>query len=326
MSFFFLRFFFFKCIVFLKLEDNCFSVVLASALPQCESATSVHTSALSWSSLPPPDPIPPFEVVAEHWLSSLCYIELPVAICFAYGNVYVSVLLSQFVSPSPPHAVYTSLFSISVSLFLPCKSTCLFLNFFKLRYSHTVNVTLLKCTVHRFLVCSQSCATITTIQLWNTSITSKRNPVLISGHFPSLLPQPPATANPPSVSVDLPVLDISYRWTHTSISVFFHSTSCFLRLLHVIAWEASLLFKAEWPSSLWKDHILLIHSSGGGCLFLLLVTVSSATLNICVQEVLCMCFRLPWVWEFHLGVELLGHFVKLSEELPNCFKKFIFSF
>ena len=81
----------------------------------------------------PPDPIPPLEVVAEHWLSSLCYIELPVAICFAYGNVYVSVLLSQFVSPSPPHAVYTSLFSISVSLFLPCKSTCLFLNFFKLR-------------------------------------------------------------------------------------------------------------------------------------------------------------------------------------------------
>ena len=116
-----------------------------------------------------------------------------------------------------------------------CPANQLVFFFFKLRYSHTVNFTLLKCTVHRFLVYSQSCATITTIQLWNTSITSKRNPVLISGHFPSLLPQPPATANPPSVSVDLPVLDISHRWTHTSVSVFFHAALCFLRLLHVIA-------------------------------------------------------------------------------------------
>ena len=53
-------------------------------------------------------------------------VELPVlyssfllAIYFAHGSVYTSVLLSQFVPPSPFPAVSTSLLSNSVSLFLP---------------------------------------------------------------------------------------------------------------------------------------------------------------------------------------------------------------
>ena len=36
----------------------------------------------------------------------------PLAICFTYDNVYVSILLSQFVSTSPSPAVFTSLFSM----------------------------------------------------------------------------------------------------------------------------------------------------------------------------------------------------------------------
>ena len=38
---------------------------------------------------------------------------------FAYGNVYVSMLLSQFVPSSSPRAVSTRLLSVSASLLLP---------------------------------------------------------------------------------------------------------------------------------------------------------------------------------------------------------------
>ena len=41
--------------------------------------------------------------------------------CFTYDNACVSGLLSQFVPPSPSSAALTSLFSMSASLFLPCK-------------------------------------------------------------------------------------------------------------------------------------------------------------------------------------------------------------
>ena len=50
-------------------------------------------------------------------LSSLRNRKFPRAVCFTYGNVYVSVLLSQFVPPSPPLTVTTRLFSVSVSPF-----------------------------------------------------------------------------------------------------------------------------------------------------------------------------------------------------------------
>ena len=46
--------------------------------------------------------------------------NFPLAICFTYGNVYVSMPLSQYVSPSPSPTVSTSPFSISTSLFLLC--------------------------------------------------------------------------------------------------------------------------------------------------------------------------------------------------------------
>ena len=46
------------------------------------------------------------------WLHS----NFPLAISFTHGNIYVSILLSQFVPPSPSHTVSTSLFSMSASL------------------------------------------------------------------------------------------------------------------------------------------------------------------------------------------------------------------
>ena len=49
-----------------------------------------------------PHPIPPLYVVTEHWVElPVLYSNFPLAICFTYGSLYVSALLSQFVPPSP---------------------------------------------------------------------------------------------------------------------------------------------------------------------------------------------------------------------------------
>ena len=75
----------------------------------------------SWASLPPPTPShysrlsqgPRFELPAS-------YSKFPLAIYFTYGNIYVSVLLSQFVSPSPSPTLSTILFFMSASPLLSC--------------------------------------------------------------------------------------------------------------------------------------------------------------------------------------------------------------
>ena len=70
---------------------------------------------------PPSHPISPLDVVPEHRVElPVLYSNFPLALYFTHGHVYVSVLLSQFVSPSPASTV-SSVFSMSVSLFLPCK-------------------------------------------------------------------------------------------------------------------------------------------------------------------------------------------------------------
>ena len=47
-------------------------------------------------------------------------IELGLAVCFTYGDIHVSVLFSQIISPSPSAAESKSLFLTSVSLLLSC--------------------------------------------------------------------------------------------------------------------------------------------------------------------------------------------------------------
>ena len=67
--------------------------------------------------LPSPTPFHPARLSQSTSLSSLL-----LAICFTHGNVYISVLASQFTPPSPsPSESISSLFSKSVSLFLPSK-------------------------------------------------------------------------------------------------------------------------------------------------------------------------------------------------------------
>ena len=71
---------------------------------------------------PPPitNPIPSFYIVTEYWVElPVLYSNFPLPISFTYGDIYVSMLFSQFIPPSPSPAVSISLFSKSVSLFLP---------------------------------------------------------------------------------------------------------------------------------------------------------------------------------------------------------------
>ena len=66
--------------------------------------------------------IPPLQVVIEHQVElPVLHSNFPLTIFFTSGNVYVSILLSQFIPPSPSPTVSTSLFSMSVSPLLPYK-------------------------------------------------------------------------------------------------------------------------------------------------------------------------------------------------------------
>ena len=83
-----------------------------------------YTYVPSLSSLPPTPPPTPVSPPGHHrapgWAPVL-YGSCPLAIYFTHGNVHISMLLSQSALPSASPAVSTSPFSMSVSLFLPCK-------------------------------------------------------------------------------------------------------------------------------------------------------------------------------------------------------------
>ena len=53
------------------------------------------------------------------------------------------------------------------------------------------------------------CATITSVCFQNICITPKKKPCT---HPPPFPPEPLATANLPPVSIDFPILGISYKW------------------------------------------------------------------------------------------------------------------
>ena len=77
----------------------------------------------TWTSLPSPIPFHPSRL---NWAPDLNSLYHTANICqvsnFAYGNIYVSVLLSQFIPPSPSPAVCASLCSVPAFLFLPCNT------------------------------------------------------------------------------------------------------------------------------------------------------------------------------------------------------------
>ena len=74
----------------------------------------IKSNVSIWTSLPPPH-IPPLQVVTEHWVWAPWVMQqILTGSLFTYGNVYVSILLFQFIPPSPPSTVSNRLFSMSV--------------------------------------------------------------------------------------------------------------------------------------------------------------------------------------------------------------------
>ena len=62
--------------------------------------TLVHPSC---TPLPPPSPYDPYRLSQSTGFGfPVSYTKFPLAICFTYCNVYVSVLLFQSIPPSPP--------------------------------------------------------------------------------------------------------------------------------------------------------------------------------------------------------------------------------
>ena len=93
--------------------------MLDFAIQQCESAISIHISPPSWTSFHTSNPHP--SRLSQHCAELPVTQQLPTGY-FTYGNVYVSMLFSQVIPPSPfPLAVSISLFSMYASLFLPWK-------------------------------------------------------------------------------------------------------------------------------------------------------------------------------------------------------------
>ena len=100
-------------------ETELYNAVLVSVVQQRESALCIHISPPHQVFLPPPPPIPPGHHRAE---LPVLYSSFPLASYFTHESVYMSMLLSQFVSSSPSaHPMSTSLFSTSASLFLPSR-------------------------------------------------------------------------------------------------------------------------------------------------------------------------------------------------------------
>ena len=88
-----------------------YNIVMVSAIHQHESATGIYVTSLL---KPPPIPTPSHPPGSHR-------AKFPLAICFTHGEVYVSMLLSQFVPPSPLPSASTGLFSVSASPLLPCR-------------------------------------------------------------------------------------------------------------------------------------------------------------------------------------------------------------
>ena len=105
---------------FFQLENNC---VIQYCDGFCPTSTWISHRHIygppSWTSLPSPSPPHPSRV---SWSTSFgfpaSYSKFPLAISFTSGNIYVSMLLSQIIPPSPS-PVWPKI--MSASLFLPCK-------------------------------------------------------------------------------------------------------------------------------------------------------------------------------------------------------------
>ena len=92
-----------------------YNIVLVSATCQHESATDIHMSPPSWTSIPSPTPSQPSRLSQSARLSSLSHPADFHWVSIPHMVMYVSMLLSPFIPPSLSHSVSTA-FPL-----LPCK-------------------------------------------------------------------------------------------------------------------------------------------------------------------------------------------------------------
>ena len=96
-------------------------IVLVFATRQHESATGLHMSPPSWTSLPPPSPSHPLGHHRAPGLSSLRLRAHSHWLSVLHMVMFMFQLLSQVTPPSPSTTISTSLFLMSASPLLPCK-------------------------------------------------------------------------------------------------------------------------------------------------------------------------------------------------------------
>ena len=93
-----------------------YSIILISVTYQHESAIGIHMSPPSWISLPNPTPLDPSKLSQNTGFElPVLYSKRPLAVCFTYDNVYVSVTLWILLSLSFPHCVHKSALYVSIS-------------------------------------------------------------------------------------------------------------------------------------------------------------------------------------------------------------------
>ena len=141
----------------------------------------------------------------------------------------------------------------------------------------------------RHLVHSQRSTTTTSVECQNFFHHLKRKLIPLSIHSPfPPSSQPQATTSLLLVSVDLPILEISYKWTHTirGLMCLISLSIMSSRLIHVVAYVTiSFLLKTEEYSIVCIYYALFIYSSVDGQLgcFYLLAIVNNAAMNMGIQ-------------------------------------------
>ena len=111
------------------LAYNCFTMLCQFLLYKEVNQLYIYIYPLPLG--PPSHPgIPFIQVITEHRaeLPVLCS-RLPLAIYFTYGSVYMSVLISQFIPPSPSPSVSTRL---CICISIPAQQICSSVPFFQI--------------------------------------------------------------------------------------------------------------------------------------------------------------------------------------------------
>ena len=114
----------YNCTILRSIEQNTIiggqlihNIVLVSVTHQHQSAIDIHVSSPFWTALPSPNLYHPSRLSETTGLSSLFHTANSHFLSIlTYGNVYVSMLLFQFVPLSFPHCVHKSVIYVCISI------------------------------------------------------------------------------------------------------------------------------------------------------------------------------------------------------------------